>query len=37
VLVEALLGRLVVIGRDHQHRVGARLLGVLRQVDRLPG
>ena len=37
VLVEPLLGRLVVVGRDHQHGVGAGLLGVLRQADRLGG
>ena len=37
VLVEPFLRRLVVIGRDDQHRVGARLLGVLRQFDRLGG
>ena len=37
VLVEPLLGRLVVVGRHHQHGVGAGLLGVLRQADRLGG
>ena len=37
VLVEPFLGRLVVIGRHHQHGVGAGLLGVLRQADRLGG
>ena len=37
VLVEAFLGRLVVVGRDDQHRVGARLLGVARQLDGLGG
>ena len=35
VLVEALLVRLVVIGRHDQHGVGARLLGVAGKVDRL--
>ena len=35
--VEAFLGRLVVIGRDHQHGVGAGLLGVAGQLDRLGG
>ncbi len=37
VLVEALLGRLVVVRRDDQHRVGARLLRVTGEVDRLAG
>ena len=37
VLVQPFLGRLVVIGRHDQHRVGARHLGVLRQLDRLGG
>ena len=35
VLVEPFLGRLVVVGRDDEKRVGARLLGVLCEVDRL--
>ena len=35
--VQALLGRLVVIGRDHEDAVGADLLGVLAQADRLGG
>ena len=33
-LVEPFLGRLVVIGRDNQHRRGTDLLGVAREVDR---
>ena len=37
VLVHALLGRLVVVRRHHQHRVGARLLRMLGKFDRLPG
>ena len=37
VLVEPFLGRLVVIGRDDERAVGARLLGVAREVDRLRG
>ena len=37
VLVHALLRGLVVIGRDDQHGVCARLLGVLRKIDRLLG
>ena len=35
VLVEPFLGRLVVVGRDDEKRVGARLLGVLGELDRL--
>ena len=35
VVDHALLGRLVVIGRDHQHGVGAGLLAVPRKRDRL--
>ena len=34
-LVKSFLRRLVVIGRDHQHRIGAGLLGVLGEFDRL--
>ena len=37
VLIEAFLRRLVVIGRDHEHRVGAGLFGVLGKRDRLLG
>ena len=33
--IEAALARLVVIGRDHQHRVGAGRLRMLRQLDSL--
>ena len=36
VLVHALLRRLVVIGRDDQHRIGAGLLGMLRQARSPP-
>src|SRR5215831_12767995 len=36
-LVKPFLGRLVVIRRHHQHAIGAGLLGMLRQVDRLTG
>ena len=36
VLVEPFLGRLVVIGRHHQHGVGAGLLGVLRRARSPP-
>ena len=35
--VHACLGRLVVIGRDDQDRVGAHLLGMPRERDRLGG
>ena len=35
--VEAVLGRLVVVGRDHQDRVGAGLPGVAGEADRLGG
>ena len=35
--IEAVLRRLVVIGRDHEHRIGAGLLGVLGEIDRLLG
>ncbi len=35
-LIQAFLGRLVVIGGHHQHRVGARPLGMPREFDRLP-
>ena len=35
--IEPFLGRLVVIGRDHQDGIGAGLLGVLGEFDRLPG
>src|SRR6185437_6657359 len=34
-LIEALLRRLVVVGRHHQHRVGAGLLGVAGEFDGL--
>ena len=37
VLVQTFLGRLVVIGRDDQHGVGARLFGMTGQLDRLSG
>ena len=37
VLVEPLLGRLVVIGRHHQDRVGAGLFGMAGELDRLLG
>ena len=36
-LVHAFLGRLVVIGRDHEHGVGAGLLGMAREFDGLGG
>ena len=36
VLVEPFLRRLVVIGRDHQHGVGARLLGMLATIRSPP-
>ncbi len=35
--IEAALRRLVVIGRDDESRIGARLLGILHQPDRLFG
>jgi len=34
-LVEPFLGRPVVIGADHESGIGARLLGVAREIDRL--
>ena len=34
---ETFLRRLVVVGRDHQHGVGAGLLGVAGEFDRLVG
>ena len=37
VRVEPVLRRLVVIGRDHEHRIGAGLLGVPGEIDRLLG
>ena len=37
VLVKPFLRRLVVVGRDHQHGIGAGLFGVLRELDRLVG
>ena len=37
VLVEAFLGRLVVIGRDDQHCIGADLGGILGELDGLVG
>ena len=37
VRIEPVLGRLVVIGRDHEHRIGACLLGMPGKVDRLFG
>ena len=36
-LVEALLRRLVVVGRDDEHGVGAGLLGMGDEIDRLEG
>ncbi len=36
VLIHPFLGRLVVVRRDDEHRVGAGLLGVLGQFDRFP-
>jgi len=36
VLVHALLGRLVVVGRHHQNRIGAGLFGVLGELDGRP-
>ena len=35
--VKAFLGRLVVIGRHHQHRIGPGLLGMLGKIDGLLG
>ena len=37
VLVEALLGRLVVVGRHHQHGIRACLFGMLSEFDRFLG
>ena len=37
VLVEPFLGRLVVVGRHDEERVGAGLLGMARELDRLGG
>ena len=37
VLVEPVLARLVVVGRHHQHGIGAALLGMYREVHRLKG
>ena len=37
VLIEALLSRLVVVGRDHEQRVGSGVLGVACEIDGLGG